>query len=610
MLTNLIEYRGKEFSNLIKIGDYLARTLRENVELFYVEDGVATYLTESGSVISGKYSFKPTLKLSKIVVEDSSILEDRKAYESLTDKKVMSMLSNLLEDDYQQAEGSFDQIISMFETKLAYERIKTRLHEKTERFGNQTKIVSSDEFIRVNEIKDQIVDLLKENKDILGMASIRNGMKLATLVSTSFDLPKVTIKQLSEDKEFKVQTTGRTSLYEHLCRKELIQKELLEAKENFDTIWVDNPDILDLASMVYESGEGKIRQQVATIVTKVPYFALSTKKQLTNLLRNSLSMNEVKIKHTDVAAFAGLIYEMKKPVKKYVLSILNEKYGIDVRKLSEVPTFKTLLVTESEIMLAIAKQAPKNSIVRKTLVEFANSLALKNGSEAIDLADFLSELFIEAGGAQSLNEASLMDYMDFNKVADDLGKIGQVLKMLVPAVAKVADTAETHQEDMEGAMGSPEEGMMPEPSPDEMPPEEAPEAAYEEEPQDPLGSPDPMDSDSEVSAMDAEAAADEVQDEVAQEEEDAQMDGEEAPEDMLPDEESDDEDLPAEEGEPEEIDQDDLTALLAKMEDLLAGLSTEGEEEELEDEEEDYLDDEDEEEDDEEEDEDPERYKR
>ena len=96
MLTNLIENRGKEFSNLIKIGDFLARTLRENVELFNVEDGVATYLTESGSVVTGKYSFKPTLKLSKILVEDSSVLEDKKVFESATDKKVMGMLSNLL----------------------------------------------------------------------------------------------------------------------------------------------------------------------------------------------------------------------------------------------------------------------------------------------------------------------------------------------------------------------------------------------------------------------------------------------------------------------------------------------------------------------------------
>ena len=90
MLTNLIENRGKEFSNLIKIGDYLACTLRENVELFSVEDGIATYLTENGSVLSGKYTFKPTLKLTKIVVEDAAVLEDRKAFEAATDKKVMN----------------------------------------------------------------------------------------------------------------------------------------------------------------------------------------------------------------------------------------------------------------------------------------------------------------------------------------------------------------------------------------------------------------------------------------------------------------------------------------------------------------------------------------
>ena len=93
MFTNLIENRGKEFSNLIKIGDFLARTLRENVELFNVEEGIVTYLTESGSVVSGKYSFKPTLKLSKIIVEESSVLEDKKAFESATDRRSKGLVN-------------------------------------------------------------------------------------------------------------------------------------------------------------------------------------------------------------------------------------------------------------------------------------------------------------------------------------------------------------------------------------------------------------------------------------------------------------------------------------------------------------------------------------
>ena len=549
MLTNLIENRGKEFSNLIKIGDYLARTLRENVELFSVEDGVATYLTENGSVISGQYAFKPTLKLSKVVVEDAEILENKKAFEEATDKKVMHVLSNLLEDDYQSAEGSFDKILSMYETKLTYERIKDRLQEKTERFGESTKITSSEEFQRVNEIKDQLVEFLKENEDLLQSTGMKTGMKLVNLVSTSFDLPKRTADQLQESGEIEVKFIGKTNLYEHLCRKELIQKELLEAKHNFDNIWVNSDSVQDLASMIFESDTDNVRHQVAQVISDAPYLALATKKQITSLLHNSLSMSEVKVTQKDLNKFAGTIYEMKKPVKQYVLDVLNEKYGIDVRKLDEVPTFKTLTMTEGEIITQIAKHATTGSIIEKTLTEFVDSLATKNGAEAIDLAMFLEGLFTEAGHGETLNEASLMDYMDFTKVADDLGKIGQVLKMLVPAVEKAADEIEDQgQEDVK----------------DDQPDSE-----------DPLGSPDELDSDSEAGVeepeMDAEKAAEEVKDEV--EDDKAEEEPEEKPEEE-PKEDDEEED--------EEMTQDDLTGLLSKLEDLLADIKPDDEDEDKE----------------------------
>ena len=591
MLTNLIENRGKEFSNLIKIGDYLARTLRENVELFSVEDGVATYLTENGSVISGKYAFKPTLKLTKIVVEDADVLNNKKAFEEATDKKVMNVLSNLMEDDYQSAEGSFDKILSMYETKLTYERIKNRLEEKTQRFGESTKITSSKEFQRVNEIRDQLVTFLKENEDMLQSTGMKTGMKLVNLVSTSFDLPKRTVDQIQEAKEIEVRFVGKTNLYEHLCRKELIQKELLEAKQNFDNIWIDSNSVQDLASMIFESDVDSVRHQVAQTISDAPYLALATKKQITNLLHNSLSMNEIKTSQKDLNKFAGKIYEMKKPLKQYVLDVLNEKYGIDVRKLDEVPTFRTLAMTEGEITAQIAKHAPTGSIIEKTLMEFVNTLQTKNGAESIDLAVFLEELFQDAGNGDTLNEASLMDYMDFTKVADDLGKIGQVLKMLVPAVQTAADQVQDHGQDMQGGdMGG-------------------------EGPEDPLGSPDDMDSDQEAGVeepnMDAEQAAEEVKGEVADEEAAAEG-GDEMPEEMPeeePEEEMGDEEPMEDEGEeePEEMGQDELTALLSKLEDLLGDIQPD--EEEGEDEEEDYDEEEEEEDDEEEEEEDPEQYK-
>ena len=585
MLTNLIENRGKEFSNLIKIGDYLARTLRENVELFNVEDGVVTYLTENGSVISGKYSFSPTLKITKVMVEDASVIEDQKIFEQAADRKVMNLLSNLLEDDYQEAEGSFDKILSMFETKLSYDRVKGRLQEKVSRFGEQNKIVSSKEFQRVNEIKDKLVEFLRENKDAIQSSGIKNGMKLAALVSTSFDLPRKTVEQIQEDKKFEVVTIGKSSIYEHLCRKELIQKELLEAKESFDTIWVSNNSIQELASMIFENNEEDLRHQVAQVVSESPYFALATKKQISSLIQNALSMNEVKTTGREVNSFSSKVFEMKGPVKKYVLNILNEKYGIDVRKLSEVPTFRTLALTESEIISQIAKYAPKDSLIRKTLTELARSLKVKNGAETIDLADFLNEVFTESDYTESLNETSLMDYMDFARVADDLGKIGQVLKMLGPAVDNVAD----QMQDAPAPEGAPMESPMKDQ------PEE-PEAPAE----DPLGAPDPMDSDQEagIAGPDAQDIADEVTDEVDTEKALADGDIEEAPEEGLEDEpeleddmppeelgdEESEEELPPEEGMEEvpeeeggeEMEQDDLTSLLSKLEDLLGDL-TDGE---------------------------------
>tara|TARA_A100001515_G_scaffold116464_1_gene98244 strand:- start:1050 stop:2738 length:1689 start_codon:yes stop_codon:yes gene_type:complete len=561
MLTNLIENRGKEFSNLIKIGDYLARTLRENVELFSVEDGVATYLTENGSVVSGKYSFKPTLKLSKIVVEDADILENQKAFEEATDKRVMNVLSNLMEDDYQTAEGSFDKILSMYETKLTYERIKDRIQEKTERFGESTKIISSNEFQRVNEIRDQLVTFLKENEELLQSTGMKTGMKLINLVSTSFDLPKRTIDQIQEAGEVEVKFIGKTNLYEHLCRKELIQKELLEAKQNFENIWVNTDSVQDLASMIFESDTDNVTHQVAQVISDAPYLALATRKQINSLLSNTLSMNEVKVTQKDLNKFAGIIYEMKKPVKQYVLDVLNEKYGIDVRKLDEVPTFKTLALTESEIITQIAKHASTGSIIEKTLSEFVNSLTTKNGAEAIDLAVFLEELFQDAGHGETLNEASLMDYMDFTKVADDLGKIGQVLKMLVPAVENAAEELKDEAD------------------------EEAAEGAEETDSEDPLGTPDELDSGAEVPMgkpnMDAEEAAEEVRDEKEEEEEE---------DTAKPEEQESEED--EKEGEKEdEMDQDDLTSLLSKLEDLLSDIKPDDDEE------------------DEEEKEDPEQYK-
>jgi hypothetical protein len=550
MLTNLIENRGKEFSNLIKIGDYLARTLRENVEMFGVENGVVTYLTESGNVISGEYSFKPVLKLSKIQVEDASVLEDKKIYEESIGKRVTNMLSNLLESDYTEAEGSFDGILSLFEAKMSYERIKNRLQEKVDRFGEQTSIISTKEFGRLYEMKDKLTEFLKDNRESVDSPGIQNGMKLAALVSTSFDLPRMDVNSLKEAKVFEVSTRGKVDLYEYLCRKELVQKEMLEAKSLFDKLWIDNQQIHELATMIFESDEEAVRHQVAQTITEIPYFALATKKQISEILQNALTLNETQVKNRDLNSFAGDVYRMKKPVKSFVIETLNEKYGIDIKKLTDVPTFRSLALTEAEILKALASKTPEGSVLERTLLDLAQILPAKDGAETIDLADFLIEMFAQAEYTESLNEASLMDYMDFSRVAEDLGKIGEVLKMLSP---KLQDMAGDELDDVEDMDNKPD-----------------------------LGSEDPMDSGDEAKpGMDADKAAKEVVDD-----EGAPEEGEE--EEEIPEEEKKPEGDVDDEPE-EENSQESVLDALNQLETLLAGILKDedgGEDDEEEDDEE------------------------
>jgi hypothetical protein len=597
MLTNLIESRGKEFSNLLKIADYLARSLRENVELFYVENGKVTYVTESGGVINGNYAFKPSLKLTNIQVDDASILENEDAFDKITSKKVSNILSNLLESDYLGAEGSLDDLLSLYETKLSYARIKERLDSKVARFGEQTSIVSSPEFKKVSELKDKLIEFLKSNKDIAKIPEIKNGLKLASVVSKAFNIPKVTLQGLSESKTFVVKSNSSDSIYEHLCRQELIAKELLEAKQNFDTTWANNDLISELASMVYEKKRTVLEGQVAKVINTIPYFALATKKQILTLFENSLSqIVDSKVSNKDLTLFVSTIFEMKKPVKSYILKTLNEKYGINVNNLTEVPTFSNLLKTESVIISSLAMLAPKNSVLKQQLSEFANSLKGKNGAESIDLVDFLNEVFSKAGYKSSINETSLLQYLDFTQVADDLGKIGAILKLLRPVLGGAGGGGmQSGGGDPMGALGSAlggigglGQGSPTDPMTDELPGNEDQE--------------DPMQAGAGLGGLggnpmgDAEAAADEVN---AEDEGVESLDGGEEgaiPEDPMADPmaggmEGEEGMEDGEEGldpamdpmgigeEPEEpvnhVSGDDITALVSNIEDLLSSIKSE-----------------------------------
>lgn len=438
MFDNLFENRNRTVSELIKLGDYLGRSLRENVSIFKidVEDKSVCYVTESNKVIAGNYEFGDQLKLNNIVVEDIESFSSDDKFDILVDSKISGFVKNIYEDSHKKAKSSFDDLLYLWESRLKFKNIKTKLTEKANRFNQTSKIVESNEFQKFLEIAPQLVDYLKENKSkISKISEIRSAVRLSQTISEAFDLAKTDYDILAEEGVFAVAPTVDSSIYDVICRHELVKKELLEHKSNFDTVWASNEKIQNLAGLLY-SDEQIIEKALLSAAEEVPYLCLASKKQLTETFKNALNLNKVKdISISDVQKFASLVFEMKKPLKAELINHLNERYGVNVQNLKDPVTFKSLLNTQVVIFETLAKISPKKSVQREVLLSLSESLNEKNGVEAIDCNEVIQEVFMAAGYDDILINESLNNYLDFEKIASDLDKVGGVLRMIKGASA-------------------------------------------------------------------------------------------------------------------------------------------------------------------------------
>lgn len=463
MFENLFENRNRTVSDLIKLGDYLGRSLRENVSIFKidVEEKSVCYVTESNKVIAGTYDLSEGLRLEDIVVEDVAEFLDEARFDSLVDNKISGFVKNIYEDSHKQAKSSFDDLLYLWESRLKFKNIKNKLEEKTLKFNESSQIIGTKEFDNFLEIAPQLVAYLRENKSkISKISEIRSAVRLSQTISEAFDIPKVDYEELAEDGSYSVNQTSETSIYEMICRHELIKKELLEHKANFDTVWASNQKVQNLAGLIY-SDEDTVHRALVEAVKQVPYISLASKKQLTETFKNALNLNKVKdISLADIQNFASAIFEMKKPIKAEFISHLNERYGINVQNLKDPATFKSLLNTQAQIFETLAKVSPKKSVLRDVLMDLAESLAKKNGVEAIDCNEVIQEVFIAAGYDDLVINESLNNYLDFEKIASDLDKVGGILRMIKGSGAAAGQPA---------AMGGMPQGMpqaaqgMPEP---------------------------------------------------------------------------------------------------------------------------------------------------
>lgn len=464
MFTTLYENRDKKISQLIKLGDCLGRSLRENVCLFSIDgdNEVVTYITESSKVISGKYSIGKDTVISGIRIQDSSIFEDDTTYQSFINEKVSDFVKSIYEDDYKTADTSFGQVLGLWENRIKFDNVQKKLQEKTKKLDETQKIIESEEFIRFLELQPQIVDFLKKNyAKVSKVPEIRNAVNLSNSISKAFNLPATNYEDLEKTGHYTLQEGVTSSMYDMICRQELVKKELLESKKEFDTIWASNEAIQKLASSIFESDD-KVVEALSEAIKEVPYIALASKNNLYKTFNSCLaSVDGLGVSDKDIQKFASKIFEAKKEVREYMIQSLNEKFGVNVLNLQDPPSFKSLVNTQIIIFETLSRLAKNGSVVKKTLSELAESLKDKSGVESIDVNDVIYEMFIQSGYAQVLDENRMMSKyatINFKRLASDLQDIAGVIGSMKDKLGIDSQYESDENIDQEEMEAEPEEG--------------------------------------------------------------------------------------------------------------------------------------------------------
>ena len=165
MFSRLFEERDKTITNLVKLGDCIGRSIRENVMLFSMDgnNDQVTYLTEGGKVITGNFRISEDVSLTNIKVQDSSVFDDEETFDGFVNEKMHSFIENIHYSEYGEADDSFTDILTLWENRLKLSGVQKRLHEQCSRLAETEKIVDSEAFQNLIEVNPQLTSFLSEN---------------------------------------------------------------------------------------------------------------------------------------------------------------------------------------------------------------------------------------------------------------------------------------------------------------------------------------------------------------------------------------------------------------------------------------------------------------
>jgi hypothetical protein len=429
---NLFESRNRKIADLVKLGDYLGRSLRSNVHLFSIDGigGEVTYLSENEKLIKGIFAKKGNQYiLENIEIEDSSVFTDDERFDDYMENQVSLFLGDIYNDKVDEAQSSFESVLGLWESRARYNNVAKKLDQKRTIFNETQNIIQTQEFLRFIEVLPELSNFLKENKDsITSVPEIANSMKLSAAISKAFNTPHISYDDLENKGRFVFENTQDKSIYEIICKQELIRKEILEAKESFDLVWATEPSVIALSKTIYGSDE-EIGQALSEAIKNVPYLCLISKKKINETMQRTLGEHFDDIPSKDLKQFTSKLFEMKKPAKNQLIELLQEQYGVNLQYIKEIPTFKSLLNTQVVIFEALSRTAPRGSVLKSVLSEMSTLLKSKNGVEAIDINAILQQLFeyVDYNG----EELPLMESFTFDQVSAKFKKVDSLVEVTV-----------------------------------------------------------------------------------------------------------------------------------------------------------------------------------
>ena len=432
-MLKIFESRNKKISKLIQLGDYLGHSIRENIQLFSI-DGIedkVTYLTENKKIISGNYLIKNnSYILENINVQDSDVFTNDKRFDKGVKNQVSLFLESLYRDDYTEADSTFSDVVDILTSRTHYNNISEKLDTKIRIFDKTQNIVESEDFTRFTEIIPELVSFLSENKDQISsqVPEILNSLKLSEAVSKAFSIPLVSMDDLVSTGRFEFVDNSKKSIYEMICKQELVKKELLEAKSSFDLVWATEPVINNLASRIFAE-DLEVEKALTLAIKELPYFSLLSKKKIFETLSRNLGHSTDHISEKELKSYASTLFEMKKPSKDQLTHLLSEQYGVNLQYLKESYSFKSLINTQVVLFEAISRIVPKSSVLKQVLSEFSSTLKSKNGIQGIDINNIIQQIFQHADYSQE--NIPLMESFSFSEVTKAFEKSDTLVKSII-----------------------------------------------------------------------------------------------------------------------------------------------------------------------------------